>query len=225
MVHDLSHVQFGTIRFSPRPALILKVGDIIKLAREAGLHSGTAAKLYGIANFLETGMFARVGRAGLAAIKERQYDHKTSITPEITSTFDFLQDLFKMQPRREYWLMENLFSKILVASDAAYENRTGSAGFLAVLNPGQPIEIRVGRVIDIPPRNLPLLGRPRNLHRTVGALGSVCCYGGISRTDQAQPWVVVHRQRCSTYGPFKRHQQSALTGPDDKSNTPGSVRP
>ena len=97
LIHELAQVQFGTIRFWHRPALILKVSDIIALAREAGLHSGTAAKLYGIANFLETGMFARVGRAGLAAIKERQYDRKAGITPEITSTFDFLQDLFKMQ--------------------------------------------------------------------------------------------------------------------------------
>ena len=151
LVHDLSQVRSGTVRFWPRPALILKVDDIIKLARESGLHSGTAAKLYGIANFLETGMFARVGRAGLAAIKDRQYNHKTGLTPEIISTFDFLQDLFKMQPRREYSLMRNLFSRILVASDAAYENGKGSAGFLAVLNPGQPTEVRVGRVIDIPP--------------------------------------------------------------------------
>ena len=103
-------------------------------------------------------MFARVGRAGLAAIKERQYDHKTCITTEITSTFDFLQDLFKMQPRREYWLMQNMFSKILVASDAAYENGRGSAGFLAVLNPGKPGEIRAGRVIDIPPEIYHLWG-------------------------------------------------------------------
>ena len=63
-----------------------------------------------------------------------------------------------MQPRREYWLMESLFFKILVASDAAYENGRGSAGFLAALNPGKPGEIRVGRVIDIPPEVYHLWG-------------------------------------------------------------------
>jgi hypothetical protein len=117
-----------------------------------------AAKLYGISNFLETGMFARVGRAGLTAIKERQYDHGITITPEISSSFDLLCDLFRMQPRREYWLVAACFSRILVASDAAYENGRGSAGFLAVVNPGTPNEIRVGRVIDIPPEVYHLWG-------------------------------------------------------------------
>ena len=150
LVHDLNDVRSGTIRFWPREALVDKVTGIIRMARESGLHSGVAAKLYGICNFLETGMFARVGRAGLTAIKDRQYDHGTSLTPEISSSFDLLCDLFKMQPRREYWLVAACFTRILVASDAAYENGRGSAGFLAVVNPGTPNEIRVGRVIDIP---------------------------------------------------------------------------
>ena len=98
LLHDLTHVQEGTIRFWPRAALVVKVSGMIWLAREAGLHSGSAAKLYGICNFLETGMFARIGRAGLTAIKERQYDYKTDITREIISSFDLLGDLFKMQP-------------------------------------------------------------------------------------------------------------------------------
>ena len=158
LIHDLSDVQSGTIKFWPREALIKKVTGIIHVARESGLQSGVAAKLYGISNFLETGMFARVGRAGLTAIKERQYDHGITITPEISSSFDLLCDLFRMQPRREYWLVAACFSRILVASDAAYENGRGSAGFLAVVNPGTPNEIRVGRVIDIPPEVYHLWG-------------------------------------------------------------------
>ena len=55
-----------------------------------------------------------------------------------------------MQPRRESWLIGSLFSRILVASDAPYENGKGTAGFLAVLNPVKPNEVRVGRVIEIP---------------------------------------------------------------------------
>ena len=70
LIHDFTEVQSGTIRFWPRQVLIQKVTDIISLARQTGCPSGTAAKLYGISNFLETGTFARVGRAGLAAIKE-----------------------------------------------------------------------------------------------------------------------------------------------------------
>ena len=158
LIHDLTEVQKGTIRFWPREALVKKVTSIIHVARESGLQSGVAAKLYGICNFLETGMFARVGRAGLTAIRERQYDHQIAITLEIGSSFNLLCDLFKMQPRREYWLVASCFSRILVASDAAYENGRGSAGFLAVLNPGTPNELRVGRVIDIPPEVYQLWG-------------------------------------------------------------------
>jgi hypothetical protein len=78
-------------------------------------------------------------------------EHGVSITPEISSSFDLLRNLFRAQPRREYWLVASCASGILVASDAAYESGRGSAGFPAVVNPGTPNEIRVGRVIDIPP--------------------------------------------------------------------------
>ena len=61
----------------------MKVIDMIGLARQTALYSGAAAKLYGICNFLETGMFATIGQAFLAAIKDRQYDHKTDITAAI----------------------------------------------------------------------------------------------------------------------------------------------
>ena len=54
--------------------------------------------------------------------------------------------------------MQDMFSKILVASDAAYENGRSSADFLAVLNPGKQDEVRVGRVIDIPPEIYHLWG-------------------------------------------------------------------
>ena len=46
LLHDLSDVATGhIIRFWPRPALTSKVGDMIQLAREIGLPSGTASKL------------------------------------------------------------------------------------------------------------------------------------------------------------------------------------
>ena len=40
------------------------------MAKEVELPAGVASKLYGVANFTETGMFARIGRAGLSAIKD-----------------------------------------------------------------------------------------------------------------------------------------------------------
>jgi hypothetical protein len=150
LIHDLSDVQSGTIKCWPRKALIKEVTGIIHAAKEPGLQIGVAVR-NGIRSFWETSMFAGAGRVGLTAIKERQCDHGVSITPEISSSFDLLRDLFRTQPRREYWLVASCVARSLVASDAAYENGRGSAGFLAVVNPGALNEIRVGRVIDIPP--------------------------------------------------------------------------
>ena len=45
-----------------------------------------------------------MGRAGFAAIKDRQCDRKTECTPAISASLDLIDDLFKMQLRREYWL-------------------------------------------------------------------------------------------------------------------------
>ena len=95
-------------------------------------------------------MFARVGRAGLSAIKDRQYDHGAALSGELCTSFEILSDLFRLQPRREYYLMQSTFKRLLVASDAAYESGVGSAGFLAVLHPGRTDEIRVGISINIP---------------------------------------------------------------------------
>ena len=72
LMHDVSRAEEGVIRFWPRESLVTKVLSLIEIAREVGLTAGTASKLYGVANFIETGMYARVGRAGLWAIKDRQ---------------------------------------------------------------------------------------------------------------------------------------------------------
>ncbi len=103
-----------------------KVADSVELARLTGLHRGMAAKLYGISDFLETGMLARVGQAG----------------PRSSSSVTF----FRLQPR----LAAGSFDRRLWASDAACENGSGSAELLAVTNPGKPNEARVGGANTIP---------------------------------------------------------------------------
>ena len=150
LMHDVSRAEEGIIRFWPRESLVTKVLNIISMAREAGLAAGTASKLYGVANFIETGMYARVGRAGLWAIKDRQKETIVEITPPIRLSFELLEDLFKLRPRREYLLWSGIQRRVVTASDAAYEGGKGSAGFLCVVDPGQPEETRLGRVITIP---------------------------------------------------------------------------
>lgn len=91
--HDMSKaLTAGVVRFWARERLENKLMDIIRSARSTGkLMPGTAAKLYGIANFFEQGIYGRVGCGGLAAIKERQYEKGMAVTPAILSSFEVLE--------------------------------------------------------------------------------------------------------------------------------------
>ena len=151
LLHDVSRAEEGLVSFWPRESLVIKVLNIISIAKEVGLPPGVASKLYGVANFMETGMFARIGRAGLWAIKERQKEGSFDLTPSITQSFQLLTDLFRLKPRREFLFWDKQPRRSITASDAAYENGVGSAGFLSVIDPGHPEETRVGRVIALPP--------------------------------------------------------------------------
>jgi len=150
LMHDVSHAEEGVVQFWPRDSLVSKVLSIISIAKEVGLPAGTASKLFGIANFIETGMYSRIGRAGLWAIKDRQKEDTFEITPPISSSFELLSDLFRLKPQREYMLWGGVLRRAMTASDAAYENGKGSAGFLSVIDPGKPEETRLGRVIVLP---------------------------------------------------------------------------
>ncbi len=73
LIHDVSQVEeLGAVFFWPREALAVKLYSMLISASELGLPAGTASKLYGISNITETGMYARIVRAGLRAIKDRQ---------------------------------------------------------------------------------------------------------------------------------------------------------
>ena len=98
LMHDVSRTDEGIVRFWPRESLVDKVLSIIKIAREVRLPAGVASKLYGVSNFIETGMFGRIGRAGLWAIKDRQKETVFELTPPINLSFELLSDLFKLRP-------------------------------------------------------------------------------------------------------------------------------
>ena len=65
----------GSVDFWPRPLLIDKVQGAMTAAHKShALRRGDASKLYAILNFIETGMFGRIGRAGLDPVKQRIYE-------------------------------------------------------------------------------------------------------------------------------------------------------
>ena len=73
-MHDFSQLRQGTIRVWVRERLVEKIMDIIREAQATDtLKPGQASKLFGCVTFLDQGVFGRVARASLNAIKDRQY--------------------------------------------------------------------------------------------------------------------------------------------------------
>lgn len=107
--------------------------------------------MYGVANFFEQGIYGRVGCGGLAAIKERQYEKGTALTPEIEACFAVLEAIIQTRPKRTFHLLPVWRDRFCIASDAALEvPGEGTGGFLIVwLN--QASSIREAFVADIPP--------------------------------------------------------------------------
>ena len=62
--------------------------DLIRQAEGSNtLRAGLASKMFGLMNFLEQGMYGRVGCGGLAALCDRQESRETVITDELRIAF------------------------------------------------------------------------------------------------------------------------------------------
>ena len=63
---------------------------------------GLAAKVYGTCNFLEQGMYGRVGAGGLRAIRERADQGGRELTPPILACFSLIRAVLSARPEREF---------------------------------------------------------------------------------------------------------------------------
>ena len=82
----------GTVAFFVGKRLVSKVGDLVtSILKARTLRCGLAFKLYGMLNFLELGMFGRVGAGGLQSIRDRQLQRGEIITPELLSSLEVVQ--------------------------------------------------------------------------------------------------------------------------------------
>jgi hypothetical protein len=130
----------GEVTFWAKDAFVQKVVASIREAlAEHRLTSGQAAKLYGRTGFLSEGSFGRVGRAGLARLKERQLcsDKTTTITAELGAALDFIMDVISMSPKRTVHVGNIRHRRFVAASDAAQDNGgRPSGGFLVETNGG-----------------------------------------------------------------------------------------
>ena len=100
--HDFTNLGRGFVTFWARDRLIQKTAAMITEAQaHNSLSSGQASKLYGMLNFLEQGMYGRLGCAGLAAIKARQTERNRDLTPELQRNFDVIHSILRHRPCRE----------------------------------------------------------------------------------------------------------------------------
>ena len=114
----------GTIEFFVRERLVKTAQDMVAaILRKQSLRASAASKLNGMLNFLELGMFGRVGAGGLQAIKDRQMQRGERLTPALEASLDVIQAVLATKPKRKFELWWSTCSRALAASDAAEDER------------------------------------------------------------------------------------------------------
>ena len=151
--HDFSQIHTqGSIQFWARERIEQKLLHLMKHAEDSSrLQPGVAAKIYGVANFFELGVWGRIGCGGLAPIKRRQQERTSELTEELRRCFDLLRAVIATKPSRTIEIWPHAGPRFLAASDAALEiPGQGTGGFLVVWHDGC-IQRREAFVSIIPP--------------------------------------------------------------------------
>eukprot|EP00435_Cladocopium_sp_Y103_P018443 s1694_g4.t1 len=127
----------NSVTFWARERLQEKVCSMLQEAEEQQKFSpAQASKLYGVLNFLENGMFGRVGCGGLQSIKNHQYGRSYRLSPELKQSFELIRTVLACQPKRHFWLTHKSWPRVVAASDAALDvPRAGSGGYLILWGP------------------------------------------------------------------------------------------
>ena len=150
--HSLtSCLSEGVVHFWAKDKLEEKMLGLMTTAEVSGrLPPGQAAKLYGVANFFEQGIYGRIGCGGLAAVKARQYERHSSLTASLKDCFTILRAVVALRPERAFPVISLSHPRFCVASDAALEEpRAGTGGFLIVWFQDH-MEVREAFVSTIP---------------------------------------------------------------------------
>ena len=126
--HMASTGTFLGLDFDFQSALVQDM--VYNVLESRSFKPGVACKLYGMFNFLELGMFGKVGAGGLQAIKDRQLQRGQDLTPALLTSLDVVQSVLASKPMRRHDLWWQSFRRVLAASDAAEdEAKKGSGGF------------------------------------------------------------------------------------------------
>ena len=118
---DLSEISGdGAVAFWVQSRLQEKVEDMLATAERTGvLPPGVASKLYGVLNFLEQGMYGRVGTGGLQALKARQTEKVVELTGALRQSMEVIRAVLAMRPRRRVEVFPSEHCRFVAASDAA----------------------------------------------------------------------------------------------------------
>ena len=147
---SLQHCQ-GFVSFWAQEHRETKLMTIIQDCRKSQtLKPGVAAKLYGLANFFEQGVYGRIGCGGLHAIMERQLSRGDQLTPAIEQCFQILEAVVSIHPERELDVWPRRHERFVAASDAALQHPgEGAGGFLLIFFQDST-ETRLGFVSQLP---------------------------------------------------------------------------
>ena len=139
---DLSQISSdGTVAFWVRSRLQEKVEDMLATAERTGaMPPGVAPKLYGVLNFLEQGMYGRVGTGGLQALKARQIEKVVEFINALRQSMEVIRAALALRPRRRIEVFPSEHCRFVAASDAAEDvPGEGTGGFLLIWHSGFPL--------------------------------------------------------------------------------------
>ena len=107
---------------------------------EGSLPSGAASKLCGMLDFLEQGVYGRIGTGGLhSLLKERQHETSRELTQAVRAGFETVRAVLCLKPRREVEGLPSSCPRFVAASDAVEDiPRQGTGGFLLVWRGSPP---------------------------------------------------------------------------------------
>ena len=112
----------------PKPSRVTSVvEELHKVLRNNRCGTSQAARLAGKADFINSTLFGRVGRAGLSALKARQYSKNTSqdLTPWLSAGVSWLAAVLSQAPPRELRLGADSERPFLLYTDGSAEPKAG----------------------------------------------------------------------------------------------------
>ena len=141
--HDLGRMWTdAAVVYGPKPGLREKIcaeiADIISCGR---LSSGRAAKLRGVAMWIDTGLSGRCCRGAMSALVARQYyDDATDVDGNLLLSLRYIAAAAAAQPDRCVRIMPGCAPPVLVWTDASADAGGVRIGAL-IMRPGEPTAV------------------------------------------------------------------------------------